>query len=116
MIIQSFNTIIYCSNWTATVAFYEKVLHLPIHFANEWFVEFNLTANARLSVAHDLRSSIKSGKGAGLTISLEVEDIKKAHVLMTESGLSPSTIKKIWESATFIIHDPEGNRIEFWSK
>jgi catechol 2,3-dioxygenase-like lactoylglutathione lyase family enzyme len=107
--------ILYCRKWDETVAFYEKKLGLPINFFNEWFVEFNLNNNARLSVANEERSSIKSGEGEGITISLEVQHIETMHSLMAEKGLNPTSVKEIWKSRLFYIKDPEGNRIEFWS-
>ncbi len=115
MEIQTSNIILYCSKWNETVAFYRDTLRFPIHFSNEWFVEFSLAGNARLSVADEKRSSIKSCQGNGITISLEVEDIETMYVFMKASGLKPSAIKEIWESRLFCIYDPEGNRIEFWS-
>jgi len=68
-----------------------------------------------LSVADEERSSIKSCQGEGITISLQVEEIETMHSLMEESGLNPTTLKEVWKSRLFCIHDPEGNRIEFWS-
>jgi len=34
------NTIIYCRNWSESVAFYRDELKFEISFTNEWFVEF----------------------------------------------------------------------------
>ena len=115
MEIKTSNTIIYCHKWHDTVAFYRDVLKLPITFSKEWFVEFQLTENARISVANESKSSIKSCNGSGITISLEVDDIESTHSLMKEAGFNPTAVKKIWESRLFYIFDPEGNRIEFWS-
>ena len=115
MEIKSSNTIIYCKKWDQTVSFYKNELKLPVTFSKEWFVEFQLTDNARISVANESKSSIKSCEGKGITISLEVEDIESTHSLMKESGLNPTAVKEIWESGLFYIFDPEGNRIEFWS-
>jgi predicted enzyme related to lactoylglutathione lyase len=116
MNIKTSNIILYCNKWNETVAFYRDTLRFPIHFSNEWFVEFSLTDNVRLSIANEEKSSIKSCQGNGITISLEVEDIETMYSLMEESGLNPTAVKEIWKSRLFYIYDPEGNRIEFWSK
>ena len=116
MEIKSSNTILYCTKWHNTVAFYRDVLRLPINLSKDWFVEFRLSDNSRLSVANEKDASIKSCQGHGLTISLEVEDIEAMHARMKKSGAKPTTIKQIWESKQFYMLDPEGNRIEFWSR
>lgn len=115
MKIKASNIILYCSKWEKTVSFYREVLKLEINFSNEWFVEFNLNDGARLSVANDEKTSVKSSGGKGITISLNVDDIKTVHFFMVESGLNPTPIKSLWKSGVFYIYDPEGNRIEFWS-
>ena len=52
------NTILYCSRWQETVAFYRDILELPITMQTEWFVEFHLTSGATLSVADQSRATI----------------------------------------------------------
>ena len=116
MKIKSVNTIIYCEKWDQTISFYRNVLRLPITFSKDWFVEFQLTDNSRLSVANEKQASLKSCYGQGLTISLEVEDIRAMRLRMKKSGLNPTVLKEIWGSKLFYIFDPEGNRIEFWSR
>jgi catechol-2,3-dioxygenase len=113
--IKTSNIILYCHKWHDTVAFYRDTLRFPVNFSNEWFVEFQLTENARISVANRSKSSIKSCQGKGITISLEVEDLEALHALMEKVRLKPTMVKEIWESKQFYIYDPEGNRIEFWS-
>ena len=51
------NTILYCRNWAATVAFYRR-LAFPVGFENDWFVEFHLSGDAYLSVAAAGRASV----------------------------------------------------------
>ena len=46
--VQRTNTILYCRRWAATVQFYRDQLRLPVAFANDWFVEFQLNAAAYL--------------------------------------------------------------------
>ena len=115
MEIKTSNIILYCHKWHDTVAFYRDTLRFPVNFSNEWFVEFQLTENARISVANESKSSIKSCQGKGITISLEVKDLEALHALLEKDRLKPTMVKEIWESKQFYIYDPEGNRIEFWS-
>ena len=60
------NTILYCQKWSETIAFYRDKLELPILFASDWFVEFELDTTARLSLADEQRAKIKSSHGAGI--------------------------------------------------
>ncbi len=70
------NTILYCQQWQTTVDFYRQVLNLPITHESDWFVEFQLTASAHLSVADERRATIKSSGGAGITLTFQVDDSK----------------------------------------
>lgn len=115
MNVKTVNTILYCKKWAETVAFYAEVLHLEIHFSNDWFVEFWLTANARLSIANEERASIKSGEGRGITIGFQVEELQTVHRQLAEACHQPTPIKARWGSQVFYVCDPEGNRLEFWS-
>jgi catechol-2,3-dioxygenase len=113
--ITTSNTILYCKKWSDTVAFYRDVLKLDVHFSNEWFVEFILNNQARLSIAHQERTSTKSSDGKGVTVCFQIDDVQIMHVYLTKLGTNPTPIKDLWESRVFYIRDPEGNRIEFWS-
>lgn len=115
MQIQSANTILYCRKWEETVVFYQRGLELPITVSTEWFVEFMLTETARLSVADESHTSIKSANGKGITIGLQVADILTARSQLQAAGLNPTALREIWEAKAFYVFDPEGNRIEFWS-
>ena len=115
MNLKTSNIILYCKRWKDTAAFYRDTLKLPVNFSNEWFVEFVLTDKARLSVADEEKSSIKSCRGKGITISLEIDEITTMYSSMEKAGLNPTPIKKIWGSKLFYICDPEGSRVEFWS-
>jgi catechol 2,3-dioxygenase-like lactoylglutathione lyase family enzyme len=109
------NTILYCRNWRATVDFYQNRLGLPVNFASEWFVEFSLTGTARLSIADERRASVKSTGGQGITLALEVEDIRAAHRWAESTGLAPTALRRHpWDAEVFYLRDPEGHRIEFW--
>lgn len=111
------NTILYCANFEATLAFYQNVLALPVMFSAGWFVEFSLGTCSRLSIADESRASVKSCSDKGITLSLEVEDIDGVHKKLELSGGSPMEIKKHpWGARAFFIHDPEGHRLEFWTR
>lgn len=114
MKIKAANTILYCRNWQETVAFYRDGIKLLVLSSNDWFVEFKLNESARLSVANEVRTTVKSGDGKGITISLQVVDVEQVQAELTEAGISSSPIKEVWGSKAIYVRDPEGNRIEFW--
>ena len=115
MQIKSTNTILYCKNWQETVEFYRTGLKLPIISSNEWCVEFKLNEMSRVSVANEARTSIKSSDGKGITVSLQVADIEQSRNELIEAGIIPAPVKEVWGAEAFYVHDPEGNRLEFWS-
>ena len=108
------NTILYCRNWQETQAFYRNTLQFPVLSERDWFIEFELNAGARLSIADEARASIKSAEGRGLTLSLRVNDLHRRHRQYARDGPSPTALKPLWGSEVFYLHDPEGNRLEFW--
>ena len=114
--IRRTNTILYCSRWADTVAFYRDRLRLPSAFENEWFVEFELSASSFLSVADQARATIGPNHGAGLTLSWELDDVESARSELIEAGLQLGSIGARWGAATLDLFDPEGNRIELWSQ
>jgi len=109
------NTILYCNRWKETVNFYSIGLNLTVLTDREWFVEFQLTESARLSIARADCSSIKSSEGKGLTISLQTDHIEAAYICFQKKGLHPTPIHRVWDNKAFYLFDPEGNRIEFWA-
>ncbi|MDD4835713.1 MAG: VOC family protein [Synergistales bacterium] len=109
------NTILYCRDWSRTVQFYRDQLGLPVLFSSQWFIEFAINDTARLSVADEKRSSIKSCGGQGITVTLEVRDIRSIWEKFDKAGLTPTPIKTHpWGALVFYIFDPEGHRIEVW--
>lgn len=111
------NTILYCEAWNDTVAFYKTVLSLPVSFSTDWFVEFKLSGSFRLSIADARRSTIKAGRGAGITLSLEVCDLEQKKAVLDELGVHSTSIQiHPWNARVFYLKDPEGHRIEFWQK
>ncbi len=116
MEIRTANTIVYCAKWKETVDFYQNQLQLRVITALDWFVEFELTATARLSIADVSRTSQEACGGKGITIAMEVEDIASFHAFLETAGLHPPMIRDhAWGADVLYIHDPEGNRLEFWS-
>lgn len=113
--IRRTNTILYCERWEATVRFYRDVLKLPVSMEKGWFVEFELNAHARLSVAQAARASVASAGGDGITLSWQVESLVALRARMVVEGIQVTPIEEIWGARTCNLFDPEGNRIELWS-
>ncbi len=114
MKIKAANTILYCKKWQETVSFYKDGLKLLQISSTDWFVEFKLNEMSRLSVADETRASVKSGSGRGITLSIQVADLEQALTDLKEAGIQSTPIKEVWGSRTIYVHDPEGNRLEFW--
>lgn len=114
MKIKAANTILYCKKWQETVDFYRNGLKFLVIFSNDWFVEFKINESSRLSVANEARTSIDSSGGKGITISLQVADIEQTRVELMDAGIVSTPIKEVWGSHVMYVHDPEGNRLEFW--
>jgi catechol 2,3-dioxygenase-like lactoylglutathione lyase family enzyme len=120
MKILAANTIIYCQSkhWPASVHFYRDVLQLAISFQkDDWFIEFVVNGAAHLSIADAARCTIPPGSGVGLTLSFFVQDLRAAQATFTEHKIATTEIKaKGWRAPYFYVHDPEGTRIEFWTR
>ena len=114
MILQKTNTILYCSQWGATINFYTDIFHFNITHQNEWFVEFQLTPHSFLSLADAKHTSIESVAGQGITLSWQISDVHEVYNLLQKSGIEVTNIKKKWGANLFYFHDPEGHRIELW--
>ncbi len=114
---QSANTILYCRRWPETVAFYQERLGLPVSHAADWFIEFRLAGAAYLSIADEARATLKSSGGAGVTVTLKVDDIEAAHRYLDGRGLAPGPIREHpWGARLFYFYDPEGHRLEIWAE
>lgn len=110
------NTILYCQQWEATVAFYRDQLGFTPTFTSDWFIEFAVTATARLSVADERRATIKSSHGAGITLTFQVDDADATWAILHAAGLDLTPCRThAWGARTFYLRDPEGNRLEVWS-
>ena len=113
---RAMNTVLYCENFAQTLAFYDDVLRLPRGFSKDWFVEFQVAREAYLSIADRRRASIDSARGAGLTLTFQVADVRVSYQQLRARGASPSAVgPRPWGSEGFLLHDPEGTRIEIWA-
>lgn len=108
------NTILYCAQWPATVAFYRDQLRLPVTHATEWFMEFQVSDHAYLSIADSARTTIQPAHGAGLTLSWQVTQLALIQQQLTDLGIVTTSLKKKWGAQVLYFHDPEGNRLELW--
>src|SRR5680860_1537515 len=86
------NFILYCDNWSATVAFYRDRLGFEQTYANDWFVEFRLTPSTFVSIANAIRATVGSVGGAGVTLSIKVLDLERLRVRLDERGLQPGVV------------------------
>lgn len=114
MQIKRTNTILYCQKWSETVTFYRDILKFFVAYQTDWFVEFQLTNDAYLSIADVRRATIQSGAGQGITLSWQVADVDAARHTLQQQGIEVSPIRQKWGGRLFYFHDPEGHRIEFW--
>ncbi|NSW84984.1 MAG: hypothetical protein HPY84_01565 [Syntrophobacteraceae bacterium] len=80
-------------------------MQLPVIFSTNWFVEFRLTDESRLSIADQARTSGKSSGKAGVTLALQVADIKAAREHAQRMGLEPTAIRKHpWMEKVLFLH------------
>ncbi len=115
MEIKTANTILYCAKWEDTVRFYRDYLNLAVTFSTDWFVEFHVSPTMRLSIADEMRTRVKSSRGKGITLSLEVENIDHAWRDAEQADLHPTAVTQHpWDALVFYLFDPEGHRIEIW--
>jgi catechol 2,3-dioxygenase-like lactoylglutathione lyase family enzyme len=113
--VERSNTILYCERWTETVAFYRDVLGFTVAFENDWFVEFAVHAGSFVSIANASRSSIRTGDGAGLTLSWQVADVDAVGASLRDAGVDVGDLTTRFGACAIDVLDPTGNRIEFWS-
>lgn len=114
MLVTRSNTMLYCADWSATVAFYRDVIGLESTHENAWMVEFRLHDGAHLSVADAGRTSIAANHGAGITLSWRVDDLDGSCSHLATHDVATSAPSRRMGARAVFAHDPEGNRIEFW--
>lgn len=115
--VRALNTILYCAAFAEAVEFYERRLGLPVVDRGSWLVELEAGPGMRISVADERRCSVKSAGGAGVTLTLEVDDADAAHRRLTAARAAPGAVEDYAGGARrFFVRDPEGNRVEIWSR
>jgi catechol 2,3-dioxygenase-like lactoylglutathione lyase family enzyme len=112
--IQRSNTILYCDRWSDCVDFYRRIIGLAASFENEWFVEFEISESAMLSVADARRATIGSAGGSGITLTWRVASVEAARARLERLGVAVTPLSTRWGSTVCYCHDPEGHRIELW--
>lgn len=110
------NTILYTDRWDEMVSFYGDVLGFALEFDNEWFVEFAAGPGSFVSIAHAERTSIRPGRGDGVTLSLQVDDVHEVRSDLLGRGVDVGAVGSRWGADVLDVHDPAGNRLEFWSE
>jgi len=114
--ITASNTILYCHNWKDTVIFYRDILELSTTFTSDWFVEFQISSTAYLSIADERRATIKSSRGQGVTLTFRVDNVNEAWKHLSARGIKLGPIRDhAWGARVFYFYDPEGYRLEIWS-
>jgi catechol 2,3-dioxygenase-like lactoylglutathione lyase family enzyme len=108
------NTILYCDQWSETTVFYREQLNLPVIFANDWFVEFQLTDTSFMSLANAARTTIVAVAGQGVTLTWQVDDLAAVKSELAARGIETTPIKRKWGARVIYCFDPEGHRLEFW--
>lgn len=114
--VERANTIVYCDRWEQTVAFYRALLGDVVVFENDWFVELAVGGGSSLSVADASRATIASSGGAGITLSWEVADVAAERERLLGRGFEVSVVRRRFGSPVVDLRDPEGHRIELWSR
>jgi uncharacterized glyoxalase superfamily protein PhnB len=83
---------------------------------SDWFVEFQVSSTAYLSIADERRATIKSSRGEGVTLTFRVNSVDETWRQLSDCGMELGPIKNHpWGARVFYLHDPEGHRLEFWS-
>ena len=114
--IMASNTILYCRYWQETVSFYRDMLALPITFASDWFIEFQISSTAYLSIADERRATIKSSQGKGVTLTFRVHNVHEIWNSLSARGVKLGPIQEhAWGAQVFYFNDPEGYRLEIWA-
>lgn len=111
------NVILYCERSVETSAFYRSLLgDAAITFENEWFVELAVGDGSFVSIADAAHATIAPAAGAGITLSWQVDDVRRTRDELVATGFEPSEVRHRFGSPVVDLFDPEGHRIELWSR
>lgn len=109
--------ILYCERFAATVAFHRALLgDDAVTFENDWFVELAVGDGSFVSIADASRTTILPAGGAGITLSWEVDDVRVVRDELAIAGVEVSEVRHRFGSPVVDLFDPEGHRIELWSR
>ena len=106
----------YTDRWSETVAFYREVLSFAVEFENDWFIEFAAGPGVFLSLADAGRTSIAPGRGDGIVLSLQVDDVHALRSDLLNHGVEVAAVGIRWGADVLDVRDPAGTRVEFWSE
>jgi catechol 2,3-dioxygenase-like lactoylglutathione lyase family enzyme len=109
------NTILYCTKWTETVAFYRATLGLAVTFENDWFVEFRVADTSMLSIADVSRATIRAVEGQGITLTWQVVSTHAVRDVLRSRGVEVTALTERFGATVCYFHDPEGHRVELWA-
>ncbi|HPD60871.1 MAG TPA: VOC family protein [Thermodesulfobacteriota bacterium] len=115
--ITSVHTILYCQKWKECISFYRDILGFPVVFDNNILVELEPTPNARIGLMDVSRTKRNVTEPETIVLSFQVADIEKTYILLREkSGDTVERKEHRWGAQVVELRDPEGRRVEFWSK
>lgn len=114
--VKSLHTVLICEKWEECVAFYRDVLGFRVLHERDRFVEFRVTADARIGILKPLHPDAPKPTHRRVILSMCVEDIEEAHSkIKARYPALPAIRKHPWGPRVFEFRDPEGWRIEFWA-
>jgi len=115
--VRSLHTVLLCERWEQCVSFYKDVLGFRVVDQRERFAEFEVAPGARIGILRPLHSKSQAGNRDRVILSLCVTSIEEVHArLKARCPDLPPIRKHPWGARVFELRDPEGWRIEFWTR
>ena len=114
--VESFHTVLFCSEWDACVHFYRDVLGFVEVDARTGFVEVQVTPESRIGLLRHKKEDSAANLGASMILSFKVADVGEIHHLLSRRCKSVTELRQHpWGARLFELRDPEGRRLEFWT-
>lgn len=114
--VESFHTVLFCSNWDACVAFYRDVLEFPVVDEKPGFIEFQVTRSSRIGLIQSRRDADSNKKESSFILSFRVGNVEEFHKILSMRCKEVTSVKEhSWSARLFELMDPEGRRLEFWT-
>jgi len=114
--VESFHTVLFCSDWDACVAFYRDILEFPVVDERSGFMEFQVTRTSRIGLIQSRRDSASKKKNSSFILSFRVGNVEELHKILSVQGREVTSVKEhSWSARLFELTDPEGRRLEFWT-